>query len=117
MAVSLPVLTPRERVAGGCCTPAAAPDVGEDEAARLATIAKALADPTRVRILDALRKSAPEAPCQCELVPLFDMSQQALSKHLNVLVGAGVVGSARRGLWTYYFILPGALEELKAWLN
>ena len=65
---------------------------------------KALADPTRLRIVDTLRKAAPEAICQCELLPLFDMCQPALAKHLKVLVGAGVIGSERRGLWAYYFL-------------
>jgi cytidyltransferase-like protein len=71
----------------------------------------------RLRIVDALRMSAPEALCQCELTPLFDMSQQALSKHLKVLIGAGVIGSERRGLWTYYFGRPDGLAALQAWLS
>lgn len=78
---------------------------------------KALADPTRLRIVDALRKAAPEAICQCELAPLFAISQQALSKHLKLLVVAGVIGSERRGLWTYYFIVPDGLRGAHAWLT
>ena len=78
---------------------------------------KALGDPTRLRIVDALRKSSPEALCQCELLPLFEMSQPALAKHLKVLVNAGVLGSERRGLWTYYFLVPEATQELIAWLS
>ena len=113
----LPVLSPRERQAGGCCDIVVQPDLDGREAVELAAVAKALADPTRLRIVDALRKSAPEAVCQCELLPLFDMSQPALAKHLKVLVGAGVIGTERRGLWAYYFVLPDALEELRAWLN
>jgi ArsR family transcriptional regulator len=113
----LPVLSPRERQAGGCCDSVVQPDLDGREAVKLAAVAKALADPTRLRIVDALRKSAPEAVCQCELLPLFDMSQPALAKHLKVLVGAGVIGTERRGLWAYYFALPDALEELRAWLN
>jgi ArsR family transcriptional regulator len=116
-AIELPVLSPRERQAGGCCTAAVEPDVTAAAAARLARVAKALADPTRLRIVDVLRKSAPEALCQCELVPLFDMSQPALSKHLKVLVGAGVIGTERRGLWAYYYVLPDATKELSAWLS
>jgi ArsR family transcriptional regulator, arsenate/arsenite/antimonite-responsive transcriptional repressor len=114
---ALPVISPRERVAGGCCTPGVQPSLDEAEAVDLAAVLKALADPTRVRIVDALRTSAPEALCQCELVPLFDMSQQALAKHLRVLVAAGVLGSERRGLWTYYYLRPAALEELRTWLS
>ncbi len=62
-------------------------------------LVKALADPTRLRIVDAVRKAAPEAVCQCELLPLFDISQAALAKHLKVLLGAGRLGGERRGLW------------------
>jgi ArsR family transcriptional regulator len=116
-AVELPVLSPRERRAGGCCAPVVVPDLSAERAAELATVAKALADPTRLRIVDAVRKAAPEALCQCELVPLFDMSQPGLAKHLRVLVGAGVLGSERRGAWTYYFLDPDALEELSTWLS
>jgi ArsR family transcriptional regulator len=117
VSVALPVLSPRGRVAGGCCTPVVHPRLDAAGAAALAATAKALADPTRLRIVDALRTSAPEAVCQCELVPLFDMSQQALAKHLKVLVAARVIGSERRGLWTYYFVSPTGLEALRAWLS
>lgn len=114
---TLPVISPRERRAAGCCEPPVEPDLAPDGAAALAVTVKALADPTRLRIVDTLRKAAPEAVCQCELIPLFDMSQPALSKHLKVLVKAGVVGSERRGAWAYYYILPGATEELIQWLS
>lgn len=113
----VPILSPRERQLGGCCTPAVEPSLSAGEAAGLASVVKALADPTRLRIVDALRDSSPEAICQCELTPLFEMSQQALSKHLKMLVAAGVVGSERRGLWTYYFVIPESLKEIGAWLS
>jgi ArsR family transcriptional regulator, arsenate/arsenite/antimonite-responsive transcriptional repressor len=112
--VELPVLSPRER---GCCEAPAQPEIGPRAAAQLAAACKALGDPTRILIVDALRASAPEAVCQCELLPLFDMTQPALAKHLKVLVGAGVIGTERRGLWAYYFLLPDALKELQAWIR
>jgi ArsR family transcriptional regulator, arsenate/arsenite/antimonite-responsive transcriptional repressor len=118
MTTTLPVITPRERRPGGCCEPAAAPDLTAEDAGAIAVVARALADPTRLRIVDALRKAAPEAVCQCELVPLFPMSQPALAKHLKVLVAAGVLASERRGLWSYYFIPSDSrTEELLAWLS
>ena len=116
-AIDLPVITPRERQSGGCCEAVVEPDLAPEAAAELASVVKALADPTRLRIVDALRKSAPEAICQCELLPLFDMSQPALSKHLKVLVNAGVIGTERRGLWAYYYVNPESLEELSTWLS
>jgi ArsR family transcriptional regulator, arsenate/arsenite/antimonite-responsive transcriptional repressor len=116
-AAELPILSPRERQAGGCCEPLAQPELEIAEALDLAAVCKALGDPTRVLILDALRAAAPEAVCQCELLPLFDMTQPALAKHLKILVRAGVVGTERRGLWAYYFLVPDALKELSAWLT
>ena len=112
-----PVITPRDRQAGGCCDAFVEPDLGIDEAASLAVLVKALADPTRLRIVDATRKAAPEAVCQCELLPLFSMSQPALSKHLKILVNAGVLASERRGLWAYYYPVPDATKELLSWLS
>jgi ArsR family transcriptional regulator len=93
------------------------PELDAAEALDLAAVCKALGDPTRVLIVDALRAAAPEAVCQCELLPLFDMSQPALAKHLKVLIGAGVIGTERRGVWAYYFLLPDSLKELSAWLT
>jgi ArsR family transcriptional regulator len=117
VSTALPVLSPRERQPGGCCEALVQPDLSADGALALAATVKALADPTRLRIVDTLRKAAPEAVCQCELLPLFDMSQPALSKHLKVLVGAGVIGTERRGLWAYYYVLEDSLRELTAWLT
>lgn len=117
MAVAAPVITERERHPGGCCTPRVEPDVTTEEALRLAVVAKAIADPTRLQIVDALRKASPEAVCQCELLPLFEMSQPALAKHLKVLVAAGVLHSERRGLWSFYYADPDALGHLRSWLS
>jgi ArsR family transcriptional regulator, arsenate/arsenite/antimonite-responsive transcriptional repressor len=117
MAAPAPVITDRERQLGGCCKPLVEPDLSGEEAVRLAIVTKALADPTRLRILDAVRKASPQAVCQCELLPLFQMSQPALAKHLKVLIAAGVLNTERRGLWAYYYAEPDALERLSAWLR
>lgn len=117
MSACTPVLTPRERQAGGCCKAFVEPDLSPEDAVELAVVVKALADPTRLRIFDTVRKAAPEAVCQCELLPLFEMSQPALAKHLKVLVAAGVLATERRGLWAYYYLVEGATEELTAWLT
>ena len=116
-ALATPVMSPRERVAGGCCEPRVEPDLAAAQAIELAASFKALADPTRLKIVDVLRKAAPEAICQCELTPLFAISQQALSKHLQLLVASGIIGSERRGLWTYYFVVADGLGEACSWLT
>jgi ArsR family transcriptional regulator len=112
-----PLITPRERQPGGCTKALVEPDLSVAGARDLAAIARALGDPTRLRIVDTLRKAAPVAVCQCELMPLFEISQPALAKHLKVLIGAGVVESERRGLWTYYYLRRLAVERLLEWLR
>jgi ArsR family transcriptional regulator len=99
-----------------CCEPLVLPQVDRERATRLAALAKALGDPTRVQLVDVLRRHPGEV-CVCELQPLFDISQSTLSQHLRKLLDAGVVGVQRRGLWAYYYVIPEALEELRAWLT
>ncbi len=82
----------------------------------MAKIAKALGDPIRVQLIDVLRKHAGKV-CVCELTPLFGVGQPTVSHHLKVLREAGIVASERPGLWAYYYVIPGALEELSAWLS
>ncbi len=79
-------------------------------------MAKALAEPLRVRIVDVLRRS-PEPVCQCELIALYGIKQSLLSHHMKKLVDAGVVSVERRHKWAYYSISPDALKELTAWLS
>src|ERR687889_640031 len=88
----------------------------EAVAGRVASVAKALADPIRVQVVDVLSRHAGEV-CVCELEPLFDVSQPTLSHHLKTLRDAGVVGVERRGLWAYYYVNPSSMEALRSWLS
>ena len=111
-------LTPKQKSPNGrpCCEPVVYPDVEREQAARMATVAKALGDPIRLQLIDVLRKHAGKV-CVCELVPLFDLQQPTVSHHLKVLREAGIVGSERQGLWAYYYVIPDVLGELSAWLS
>lgn len=112
-----PIIAQRTRQPAGRRTPTVQPDISGEQAARLAVLVKALADPTRLRVVDALRKASPQAVCQCELLPLFDISQAALAKHLRVLLDAGLLGVEHRGLWAHYYIANEDLwGQLRAWL-
>jgi ArsR family transcriptional regulator, arsenate/arsenite/antimonite-responsive transcriptional repressor len=117
MAIDLP-LTPKTKrpVGEPCCEPVVYPEIERVEAERMAAVAKALGDPVRMQLVDVLRRHAGKV-CVCELVPLFDLSQPTVSHHLKKLREAGLVGSERRGLWAYYYVEPGALEELRRWLG
>ncbi len=98
-----------------CC----APPVGLNpvlDADRIATVAKALGEPVRVRIVDVLHRTDDEV-CQCELIALFDIKQSLLSHHMRKLVDAGLVRVERRHKWAYYSISTDALKELTGWLS
>jgi len=117
MAVDLELAPKQKRPAGQpCCDPVVYPDVERKQAERMANIAKALADPVRLQLVDVLRKHAGKV-CVCELVPLFDLSQPTVSHHLKVLRDAGILDSERQGLWAYYYVTPDSLKELSAWLS
>ena len=117
MAVDLELAPKQKRPVGEpCCVPVVYPDIERGAAERMGATAKALGDPIRMQLVDVLRKHAGKV-CVCELVPLFDLSQPTVSHHLKVLREAGIVGSERRGLWAYYYVLPEAMKELSAWLS
>jgi ArsR family transcriptional regulator, arsenate/arsenite/antimonite-responsive transcriptional repressor len=117
MSVDLELAPKTKRLPGErCCDPVVYPDVEREQALRIAHVAKALGDPIRLQLVDVLRKHAGKV-CVCELVPLFEVSQPTLSHHLAKLRAAGIVDSERRGLWAYYYVIPGALEEISKWLG
>jgi DNA-binding transcriptional ArsR family regulator len=70
---------------------------------------RALAEPTRIKLLDRLRDG--EASVQ-ELTELTGSSQQNVSKHLGVLRQAGVVGRRRSGNFVLYSIVDEGVFDL-----
>src|SRR5262245_40258489 len=97
-----------------CCGPAIEPlDAAESET--LAARFKALADPTRVAIVNRL--AATEECCVCDLTATFDLAQPTISHHLKVLRDSGLVESSRRGTWAYYRLVPDAVAALRGALG
>src|SRR3712207_1264369 len=101
--------------AAECCAPSAG-DNPSLAAERLASVARALSEPLRIRIVDVLRRSE-EPVCQCELIALYGIRQSLLSHHMKKLVDAGLVSVERRHKWAYYSVADDALKELTAWLS
>ncbi len=83
-----------------------------DAAEALASAFKALADPTRVAIVNRL--AAASEVCVCDLTGAFELSQPTISHHLKILRDAGLVEAERRGTWSYYRLVPGAIDGLRA---
>lgn len=75
---------------------------------------KLLGDDTRLEILSLLA-SAGQAVCVCDIeAHIRDLSQPTISHHLKLLREAGLVRSEKRGTWSYYALVPEALDPLLA---
>ena len=74
---------------------------------------KALADPTRRRILELLRHGEMSAG---ELCARFDATGATISHHLSVLKAAGLVSDEKRGKYIYYSLDTSVVEDIFTWL-
>lgn len=101
-------------VRGSCCT-LDAPAMRLDARVELAERLRALADPTRVGIVNRLASC--EALCVCDLTDAFELSQPTVSHHLRILREAGLVEADRRGTWAYYRLNRDAMSELAVALS
>jgi len=95
-----------------CCTPLAREPLGQEQAADLARILKALADPARLRLLSLVLSHVDGEACVCDLIPSLDLSQPTISHHLKVLHEAGLLDRDKRGVWVYYRARPEAIAAL-----
>ena len=93
-----------------CCSPGA-PPLKPKEFESLSARFKALADPTRLAIVNRLANR--DAACVCEFNSL-GLSQPTISHHLKVLREAGLIEVAyKRGTFSFYRLVPEAVETLK----
>lgn len=77
----------------------------------LVNFGRALSDPTRVRILNALRQSE---LCVCEMVDALEISASTLSTHLQTLRNAEIVTTEKRRAWIIYGIEPSVRPAIDA---
>lgn len=96
--------------------PKFAPTLTEDEAITQARLLKALADPTRLRILSLLSRHEGEV-CVFEIVESFTLEQPTISHHLRILRDAGLVDCRKKGLWAYYYVRRDALSRAREVIN
>ena len=81
---------------------------------RTARVFHALAEPTRLRLVDLLRGGE---RCVCELTEAMETGQSRLSFHLKALKDAGIVQDRREGRWVYYRLNQERVEEVAAVLT
>ena len=78
------------------------------------TFAKALADPTRLRVIAALRQ---RELCVCELCDALEATQSTLSTHLTLLRDAAITRTRKQGKWIYYRLSDEAAPLIENFLR
>ena len=106
--ITLPVTD----VSANCCAPLVRDTISAEDAEQLAHTMKALADPTRLRLLSIVAASEGLEACVCDLIEPVGLSQPTVSHHLKVLTEAGFLTRSKRGTWAYYALVPGALDRV-----
>ena len=91
--------------------------VTDDDAARLARIFRALADPARVRLLSLLASHPGEEACVNDLLAEVELAQPTVSHHLKVLHEVGLVARERRGSWVYYRLERTSFRQISQMLE
>jgi ArsR family transcriptional regulator, arsenate/arsenite/antimonite-responsive transcriptional repressor len=94
-----------------CCPPLATDGIDDEQAAALATVFKALADPHRVRIVNLLTNRG-DAVCVCDITAAVGLAQPTVSHHLKKLTAAGLLEREQRGVWAYYSVNTDTLQSL-----
>jgi len=116
-AVTIESRTRLPLLADECCTPLLREPLSAGQAADLARILKALADPTRLRLVSMVAAHEGREACVCDLTNPLGLTQPTISHHLRILVEAGIFTRDKRGKWAYYALAPSALDALAAVLS
>lgn len=104
------------RTQADCCSLSSVP-IDAGTADRMAGTLKALADPTRLRVLSHIAAQGCESVCACDLLDVVDISQPTISHHLKKLVDAGLLTREQRGKWAHYSVIPETFDDLRRFLD
>jgi ArsR family transcriptional regulator, arsenate/arsenite/antimonite-responsive transcriptional repressor len=101
-----------------CCPPPLLQEpITPAQATDLARTLKALADPTRLRLVSMVAAHEGGEACVCELTGPLGLTQPTISHHLKILVDAGILTRDKRSVWAYYALRPATLQALAAVLG
>jgi ArsR family transcriptional regulator len=103
---------PAPPLADACCAPLLHEPITARQAADLARLLKALADPTRLQLVSMVAAREDGEACVCDLTEPLGLTQPTISHHLKILVDAGIFTRDKRGVWAYYSLVPAALDSL-----
>lgn len=82
---------------------------GEKQVTEIVTLTKALAHPQRLKLFSAIGN---KEVCVCKLVGVSELSQPAISHHLNILARAGLLRRRRKGRFNHYQANPALVQQM-----
>ncbi len=82
------------------------------QAEQLATLLKAIADPTRIQLISFINASNNAESCVCNLTEPLSLTQPTVSHHLKVLSDAGLIDREKRGTWVWYSVNQERWQQL-----
>lgn len=100
-----------------CCASVASASMSDDATLEIALRLKAIADPTRIKLLSILLTADAGEVCTCDLAVGVGLAESTTSHHLGKLRKAGMVEFERRGMNVYYRARAEALEALRTVLD
>jgi ArsR family transcriptional regulator len=103
--------------ATACCAPLLSEPITPVQATDLARLLKALADPTRLRLVSMVAAHENAEACVCDLTEPLGLTQPTISHHLKILVDAGIFTREKRGVWAFYALIPAAMDALSELLS
>ncbi len=95
----------------GCCV--LETRFSDADADQLAAQIKALADPTRLKLISMLATSPTGELCACDLPGALGKSQPTVSHHLRLLTDAGLVRREQRGKWAWFTLVTDELADVR----
>jgi ArsR family transcriptional regulator len=96
---------------GLCCASVVETPLSHPDAANLAHVLAALADPIRLELFSIV--AAQGEVCSCDLEAPLERSQPTISHHTKLLAEAGLIVGEKRGRWVWWRIEPTRLADVR----
>ena len=106
-----------EESTGACAPTLTAPLLDREQVERTAQVLKAIADPTRLQLLQLIRSAPGGEACVCNLTESLGLRQPTISHHLKTMATAGLLNREKRGTWVWYSVDREGLEAVQAILR
>jgi ArsR family transcriptional regulator len=110
--ISVTVITLIPVDVASCAPEGLAAPIERPQAEQLATLLKAIADPTRLQLISYINASNNAEACVCNLTEPLALTQPTVSHHLKVLTDAGLIEREKRGTWVWYKVNQDRWQQL-----